>query len=76
MMGENQQTARSVAITKVSPWRLEFCLQQGSHALLKSIEFGQNVHEVLKKYGNSKFSHLSIQILLFTADDLMQMLFA
>jgi len=35
----------------------------------KSIVFGQNVHKVLKKYGNSKFNHLSIQILLFTADD-------
>jgi len=32
------------------------------------IEFGQNVHEVLKKYGNSKFSQLFIQILFFTAD--------
>jgi len=35
----------------------------------KSIEFGQNGHKVLKKYGNSKFSDLFIQILFFTTDD-------
>ena len=29
----------------------------------------QNVHKVLKKYGNSKFSHLFIKILFFTTDD-------
>ena len=34
----------------------------------KSIEFGQNVHDVLKKCRNSKFSHLFIQILFFNAD--------
>jgi len=36
---------------------------------LKSIEFGQNVHKVLKKYENCAFSHSYIQILFFTADD-------
>jgi len=35
----------------------------------KGIEFGQNVHKILKKYENSTFSHLLIQILFFTADD-------
>jgi len=35
----------------------------------KSIEFDQNVHRVLKKYGNSKFNHLFMQILFVTADD-------
>ena len=35
----------------------------------QSIEFGENVHAVLKKYCNSKFSHLFIQVLFFTADD-------
>ena len=35
----------------------------------KSIEFGWNVHKVMKKYGNYKFSYLFIQILFFTADD-------
>jgi len=33
----------------------------------KSIEFGQNVHKVLKKHGNSKFSQLFIHILFFAA---------
>jgi len=37
----------------------------------KSIEFCQNGHTVLKKYGNSKFSHL-LQILFFTADTVLQ----
>ena len=36
---------------------------------LKSIAFGQNVHEVLKKFGNSIFSHLFVHILLFAADN-------
>jgi len=35
----------------------------------KSIEFGQNVHKVLKTFGNSKYSHLFIRILFFSADD-------
>jgi len=35
----------------------------------KSIDFDQNVHKVLKKYGNSKCSHLFIQILLVSADN-------
>jgi len=34
----------------------------------KSNEFGQNVHKIVKKFGNSKFSHLFIQILFLTAD--------
>jgi len=36
---------------------------------LKKIELGQNVYKVLKKYGNSKFGHLFIQILHFAAGD-------
>jgi len=36
---------------------------------LKSIEIGQNVDEVLKKFGNFKFSPLFIQSLFFTADN-------
>ena len=35
----------------------------------KSIEFGQNVHKVLKRYGNSKIQPFVIQNLLFTTDD-------
>jgi len=35
----------------------------------KSIEFDQNVRKVLKKYASSKFSHLFIQILFFSADN-------
>ena len=42
----------------------------------KNIEFDQNVHKVLKKYENSKFSHLFIQILFFTADDSFADVFA
>ena len=37
--------------------------------LENSIGLCQSIHKVLKKYGNSKFSHLFIQILFFTADD-------
>jgi len=33
------------------------------------MEFDQNVHKVLKKYGNSEFSHFCIQILFSTGDD-------
>jgi len=36
---------------------------------LKSIAFVKNVHEVLKKFGNSIFSHLFVHILLFAADN-------
>jgi len=59
--------------------------KQGSHTVLKvlkkywivksvsrpwkSTEFGKNVHEVLRKYGNSEFSHLFIRISFFTTDD-------
>ena len=42
----------------------------------KSIGFGQLIRKVLKKYENSKFSHLFIQILFFIADDSLQMFFA
>jgi len=38
-------------------------------ATRKSIEFGQNLHKILKKYGNSKSNHLFIQILFSTTDD-------
>jgi len=36
---------------------------------LKSIEFGQNVHEVLKKYGHFKFSQLFIPVSFYAADE-------
>jgi len=35
----------------------------------KSTDFVQNVHKVLKELGNSEFSHLFLQNLLFTAND-------
>ena len=35
----------------------------------ESIEFGQTLHKVLKKYKNSKFSLLFIQFFFFTADN-------
>ena len=35
----------------------------------QDVEFSQNVHKVLKKFGNSNFSHFCIQILFNGADD-------
>jgi len=35
----------------------------------KYSEFGKNVHKLMKKLENSKFSHFFIQIFFFTADD-------
>ena len=37
---------------------------------LKKYWIWQNVHEVLKKYGNSEFNHLFRQIFFFTTDDI------
>jgi len=39
---------------------LKLTFIQDSHAVI-SIKFGQNVHKVLKKYGNSNINHLFIQ---------------
>ena len=49
-------------------WKSTECWIQFSRPW-KSIEFGQNVHKLLKKYVNSKFSHLLIQIVFFTTYD-------
>jgi len=42
----------------------------------KSIEFGQNVHKVLKKYGNPKFNDLFFQIDSWPLMTVLQMFFA
>jgi len=46
---------------------------RGIESMEKSLEFGQNVNKVLKKYGNPKFSHLFIQILFLSTDSLQLM---
>jgi len=42
----------------------------------KSIEFGQNVHEVLKKYGNSKYTHLLFKFCFLPLMTVLQVFFA
>jgi len=48
-------------------WKIRNC-EINFQDLEKVFEFGQNVQKVFKKYENSKFSYVFIQLLFFATD--------